>query len=86
MELSFQSFFVLLSSQAINLNETPDIVDRIMRSNYEQMQDIIFKQLFLSDCGVSFDYTDTLDMFELDDLVEFCKKWNEFKRNSSKAQ
>ena len=54
-----------------------------MTENYEQMEDLIFRQLFLSDHGVSFEYTDKLVKFQLDTLVEFTKKWNDLKKQAA---
>ena len=80
----FLSFFALLTSQIADYVETPEMLNKILVNNYELMEDVIFKQLYLSDNGVSFDYTDTLDMFQLDTLVELTKKWNDLKRQNAK--
>lgn len=42
---------------------------------FEKYKDIVEEQLYLSDLGVSFDYTDTLDSQARQDMIKFASDW-----------
>lgn len=74
-DLFVQSFFVLLNSD--KLIETPNILHEYETLLYDLYKNTIEEQLFLSDNGVSFSYTDTIDSQSRQDLILILLDWRE---------
>ena len=77
MDLSVLSFFVLVNSSKINLIETPEILEKYEQYAYDMYKEVVEEQLYLSDLGVSFSYTDTRDAQSRRDLISFAEAWRE---------
>lgn len=67
------------------LKETPEVYEVYVDSNMRMLHQVLREQVFLQDCGVSFEYTDSLLAFERNMLISVWSEWNEEKnkRNSS---
>lgn len=61
------------------LKETPEVYEIYVNSNLEMLHQLLREQVFLQDCGVSFEYTDTLLAFERVRLIDAWSEWNEEK-------
>ena len=70
--------FVLNSFAQLNKLEegTPAFTDYVVFS-LKRYKNILRKQLYLQNHGVSFDYTDKLSYKQIDDLIEVCQELDE---------
>ena len=65
------------------LKETPDVYEIYVDSNLKMLHQVLKEQVFLQDCGVSFEYTDSLLAFERARLIGVWSEWNEEKNKRS---
>lgn len=75
MDLYVRSSFVLLNSN--KLVETPELIEEYDTFAFNMYKDTIEEQLYLSDLGVPFSYTDTIDAQTRRDLIQIAVNWRE---------
>lgn len=75
MDLYVQSSFVLLNSK--KLVETPELIEEYDTFAFNMYRGTIEEQLYLSDLGVPFSYTDTVDAQTRRDLIQIAVSWRE---------
>lgn len=75
MDLYVQSSFVLLNSK--KLVETPELIEEYDTFAFNMYKGTIEEQLYLSDLGVPFSYTDTIDAQTRRDLIQIAVNWRE---------
>ena len=75
MDLYVQSSFVLLNND--KLVETPELMDEYDTFAFNMYRGTIEEQLYLSDLGVPFSYTDTIDAQSRRDLIQIAANWRE---------
>lgn len=61
------------------LKETPEVYEIYVNANMDCLRQLLKQQVFLADCGVSFEYTDSLLAFERNRLIDAWNSWNEEK-------
>lgn len=63
--------------------ETPEYAEYVAFT-LRRHQNILRKQLYLQNHGVSFDYTDKRSFKQIEDLIKVCKEMDEEIENASK--
>lgn len=82
--LRYKGLYVLSSFvQLANINnETPAFADYVAFT-MTRHKNILRKQLYLQNHGVSFSYTDNLSSKQIEDLIDVCKELDEEMRNQT---
>lgn len=81
-KLRYLGLFVLSSFvQLANINEGTPAFEDYVSFTITRYKNILRKQLYLQNHGVSFSYTDSLGSKQIEDLIQLCKELDEELQN-----